>query len=345
MCSAAVAAAAQSAPVDIAALGIKKLAYEMPSYTFIKESAGEVVDGSGGPGSSSKMELTESRALENGSNIFVLDTQSPQRRLLVSGGSHPAWSPDGSQIAYCTWKALGFGQIEVVNADGTGKRQITDMKGGACFPDWSPDGAKIAFAALSVGDKEKNLIDASNPEIFVVDKNGGTPVPVAPGYAPRWSRGGTMLIFLRGPEKKGPNASVWLATADGQKSKVVATSDRRVAGVSWLPDGTGIAVSFGSGEKYAVYRMSLDGSGPQGNQPQKIAGDDMASFSQPVLSPDMKHLIAMKSGRCAGSGESEAKCSTFGIFFTDLDTRKDVVLAGGINFSVIWDRKQAINAP
>jgi len=71
-----------------------------------------------------------------------------------------AWSPDGSQLAF--WAVvldedadpsnatLGPGgdfpaQIFVINADGSGLRQLTH-EGDNRWPTWSPDGSRIAFA-------------------------------------------------------------------------------------------------------------------------------------------------------------------------------------------------------
>ncbi len=140
-----VTCAGQDLPVDTAALGIKELAYEFARGSSINTSVG--------PG------LGLERFVEDNSDIFVIDSQSSKPRKLVSGGARPAWSPDGSKLAYCTWSGgASYGQIEVVNADGTGKQQITNMKGGACYPDWSPDGTKVAFTAFKLSDSGKETL-------------------------------------------------------------------------------------------------------------------------------------------------------------------------------------------
>jgi len=343
LCAGALACAGQELPAKIATQGINELAFEVPqSVGFV----GAYVH-SYQPGADGQLYnvYTQNKGANQvvGSDIFIIDGQDAKPRKLVSGGTHPAWSPDGTELAYCAWKGLLYGQIEVVNADGTGKRQITNMKGGACFPDWSPDGTRIAFTALSPGDSEKNLLAddgmvAKNTEIFIVDKNGGDPTPIIQGYAARWSPGGTMLVLLREPEKRDPGGSIWLATADGKKSKVLVESNRRIRGAAWLPDGKGITVSSILSGKYSIFRIYLDGSQSQGNQPQKIGGDARADWYEPRLTPDGKHAIAIKD--CAsGFGDSNSYCRGSAIALLDLDTDKDVTLAGGVNYSVVWERK------
>jgi hypothetical protein len=66
--------------------------------------------------------------------------------ILPSGGWNLVWSPDGSRLAYSDWNFFGGppGQIFVINADGSGLRQITST-GDNRWPTWSPDGSRIAF--------------------------------------------------------------------------------------------------------------------------------------------------------------------------------------------------------
>ena len=54
----------------------------------------------------------------------------------------PAWSPDGSRIAY--WHD---GALRIMRADGTHEREVDTTAGGAWAPAWSPDGTSIAFIA------------------------------------------------------------------------------------------------------------------------------------------------------------------------------------------------------
>jgi TolB protein len=60
-------------------------------------------------------------------NIFVMDVASGQTTQLTSNegrNENPSWAPDGAHIVYAS-KRGGESQIWVMNADGTGKHQLT----------------------------------------------------------------------------------------------------------------------------------------------------------------------------------------------------------------------------
>jgi Tol biopolymer transport system component len=66
--------------------------------------------------------------------------------------SDPAWSPDGTFIAFANVEQKGSdAQVFVMNADGSGARQLThDPAWQYCHhPSWSPDGERIAFSCTS----------------------------------------------------------------------------------------------------------------------------------------------------------------------------------------------------
>lgn len=343
LCAGAIASPAQGLPPKIASLGINKIAFEVPRFA---QAGGSYVTSEELSGNYLARTTTRTATFTSqvGSDIFVIDGQHATPQKLVSGGMYPAWSPDGSELAYCTWDGE---QIEVINADGTGRRRLTNMKGGACFPDWSPDGTKIAFTSLPPGDKEKSLLSygymaAKNVEIYVVDQNGGDPVPVTEGYSAHWSPGGSLMILLRRSETKGIDDSVWLATPDGKQTKMVGASDRSIDGTAWLPSGKGIVSSYMHDGRHSIFRSYLDGSQPRGAPPKEVGGDTHTDWSDPAISPDEKHLMAIVLG-CApdnnGHTPSPAICYSRRIVSLDLETNKQETLAGGTNFSVVWEKK------
>ena len=81
--------------------------------------------------------------------IFVIKADGKGKRERLTNNSEeeraPQWSPDGKRIAYMCRKGGSDFEICVMNADGTGQRQLTDNALGDLTCSWSPDGQKIVF--------------------------------------------------------------------------------------------------------------------------------------------------------------------------------------------------------
>ena len=115
--------------------------------------------------------------------VFVMNADgSGQTRL--GSGTWPAWSPDGSKIAFTDLRD-GDDEIYVMNADGSGVVQLTQNDAEDWDPAWSPDGAHIAFTSMQEGE----------PEIFVMDASGAnqTNLTHSPAFdeMAAWSPDGT----------------------------------------------------------------------------------------------------------------------------------------------------------
>ena len=67
---------------------------------------------------------------------------SNQKQL--TQGFAPVWSPNGRRIAFL--RGSSRYQLYVMNADGSGQRQLAPSTAAEFDPDWSPDGRRIAFA-------------------------------------------------------------------------------------------------------------------------------------------------------------------------------------------------------
>ena len=106
--------------------------------------------------------------------------------------STPAWSPDGSKIAF-TSAIDGYNEIYVMNADGSNIIQLTDNSDwDDVSPAWSPDGSKIAF--MSDRDRDDDIF-----EIYVMNADGSNVIQLTnnsdqDGF-PAWSPDGSKIAF------------------------------------------------------------------------------------------------------------------------------------------------------
>src|SRR6266581_4929167 len=80
--------------------------------------------------------------------LYVMNDDGSDLKNLSGKKDHiqsPVWSPDGKRIAFLVGKDSDT-QIFMVNADGSGLRQLTNERKSYCrHPSWSPDSKEIVF--------------------------------------------------------------------------------------------------------------------------------------------------------------------------------------------------------
>jgi Tol biopolymer transport system component len=111
----------------------------------------------------------------------------------------PVWSPDDKQIAFSGTHG-GITDLYIVNADGSGMRQLTNDEYGDLQPAWSPDGKKIAFATDRGPETNLSILKFSKWRIAVLDLQSGA-IEVLPNQGglnlnPAWSPDGRQLAFI-----------------------------------------------------------------------------------------------------------------------------------------------------
>ena len=154
-------------------------------------------------------------------DIWLMNADGSSRTSLTSSTDHedsPAFSPDGSKIAYVRGELTDLDDVWIMNADGTGQTNLTPSPGQDGAPVWSPDGNKIAFASARDGDWEIYVMNA--------DGSGQRNLTRHPGNdtEPSWSPDSSEIAF---ESSRDGNSEVFAMNADGSDQTNLTRSPGR----------------------------------------------------------------------------------------------------------------------
>ena len=233
----------------------------------------------------SSIDAEEDRTASSLWRVGVRDGE-PHRLTRGSVDAAPAWSPDGTTIAFLRARD-GPAQLWLLPADGGEPEQLTTLSLGAGAPVWSPDGTRIAFSGATGGAggpivtervdyqadgsgylgeirKHVHVIDLATKECRQLtrgDWHAGDPA---------WSPDSSTLAFAAASAPDADlrfRAPVYALDVDDHaaKQRVVALADGVGGPVRWSPDGSWLLVAGYLGEPTGhtrLLRIPLDGGDP-----------------------------------------------------------------------------------
>lgn len=217
-------------------------------------------------------------------DIYRMAPDGSARTRLTFGqtGIDPSLSPDGSKIAFASYRD-GNWEIYVMNVNGSDQTRLTFRpEWGDGSPAWSPDGSKIAFASSDP------VVPWEPASVFVMEADGSNITPLdAYGGRMSWSPDGTKIVTsIRGDLLSIVNADGSGSTSLGCVPGLPFACDAP----DWSPDGAKIVFHQLTEELdgfYVLYTMAPDGSNPEQLTSQP-------SFN-PTWSPDGSKIAFVSS--------------------------------------------------
>jgi Tol biopolymer transport system component len=197
----------------------------------------------------------KARSTVAGTNAFEIDAQwSPDGRLLsfsrwprsadwrsswiwtarrdgkqvrrIARGQFARWSPDGKKLVFDAPTKESDGDLFIVNAEGSGRRQLTRTRALEQPADWSPDGRKILFTRYTT---------SGSIEIAVIGVDGTGLRRLATVHgdeagAAAWSPDGSKILYTNQP---GHYAQCFVMDADGSHRHNVSRNHFDDIATSW----------------------------------------------------------------------------------------------------------------
>jgi eukaryotic-like serine/threonine-protein kinase len=197
----------------------------------------------------------------------------------------PAWSPDGTRLAYVS-EVGGFRQLFVRTLATGEERRLTRDTRDDIQPAWSADGRRLVFvrATADSGKLEPSDLNGwyfEGGDIWSVDLASGQETRLmSSAFGPSWSPDGRRLAFdaaWAGPRR------VWLSDGEGRNPRQLTSDSSEAvihAGPRWSPDGRRLL--FRRIEKTDADIMTVDSTG---GGPTRVTHDEFADLD-PVWSAD-----------------------------------------------------------
>ncbi len=263
-----------------------------------------------------------------GHQIAISGVDGSGTRLLSIGDgkdASPAWSRDGTEIAFFSVPKSGTSaKLIVVAPDGANRRILADglpmTADGVPLvnpPTWALDGSAIAYIRIQGQSEEIDVVslDGSAPRSLV----RGAPL----GANPVWKPDGSALAYCGSPD--GVERAVYLVAADGeglpQRLSAAVPSNLICPDIAWSGDGRQLAFRRGSDDGpfggVRIWIINSDGS----NEHRLTTSHEVEM--NPVWSPAGDRIAFGRR-----FGQTADGIPTFKLVIVDLDGSHEVTISG-----------------
>ena len=204
---------------------------------------------------------------DGNAEVYVTDARGKKQVNITKNPANdyaPAWSPDGSQIAFVSDRARdGIDRIYLMNTDGTNQRLLVEGKD----PSWFPNGSKIIYSKngriftikLDGTEEHKVIPDKKTANVMTNNKYLFKYSNRFPAVSPD---GAKIAFSIGNREISGHPYNVYLMNIDG--TNLNDPTDPRSHWYTgeypfWFPDGQKIAFKSDNSRYIKLFRKTIMG--------------------------------------------------------------------------------------
>jgi WD40 repeat protein len=164
-------------------------------------------------------------------------------------GDYPAWSADGTRLAYCSPPSRGNRDLEIRDMTTNTTTRINRGRDDDCWPTWSPDGTQLAFGSQrDDGPISLYIVTLADNSVRRVTQDEYDNI------GPRWSPDGTRIAYHSERNGNFDLYSIAIDGTDEQRHTDVSSFD--VAPI-WTSDGRGLVFISDRNGTADMYLLTL----------------------------------------------------------------------------------------
>ncbi len=220
------------------------------------------------------------RGTDARTDLYVVDYDGAGELKLTANRSLnlcPNWSPDGTEIAFTSYRNGTQGLYSLDTRTGS-VRPIIELDGLNYGADWHPDGHELLLS-LSRG---------GNPEIYRISPEGRIikrlTVSKSIEISPSWAPNGRELVFTS--DRTG-TPQLYIIDDEGTGRRRRTYEGRYNESANWSPDGKNIVYVTRDGNTTQIVLMATSGENRQVLTKERVWGN----CEDPSWAPDGRHIV------------------------------------------------------
>lgn len=188
---------------------------------------------------------------DTGDSLYVPNEDYEYVPVVSAAEIHaPAWSPDGTTIAFSATDSNGPGIFTMVYGDTSGPQRVTTDVNGSSSPSWSPSGERLVYARTDNGGGSQLVTMNPDGSDTSVIRNG-----TALG-APDWSHVDDRIAFVA-PGTNG-HLQVFSMSSDGSNVQQLTAGASDAGAPAWSKNDRSIAYTVaGTGTNTDIWTLNV----------------------------------------------------------------------------------------